>query len=369
MSSRSARVETFVDVSRPHRRTGKLARWRRRSSPSTSASATRRRRPSRSAQRSAARSRSSSSSATTRGASTTTSGWSETARSPAGPSRRACRSSPASSTSPSTSRTTRSSTATFEGEIPKGQYGGRHRRDLGQGHVRARRGEEERRPHGPAARRAAQGHLRARPREALGRPEELADPAQEGRLGARGAHGAQLPADARDPGGGRAARRLALRDQVGRLPDRGHGRRRRGRRSARARTRTTRSASKTSRRSSSRRLKTPDCVVDGEVCALDEDGRPSFSAMQQGKPRDADRLLRLRPARGRGRAARRPAHSRSGASGSRSSSTSGTGRSATRRPSTTATRCSRRRTSRASKGSWPSAWARSTSPGGAHASG
>ncbi|HKG42896.1 MAG TPA: DNA ligase D [Gaiellaceae bacterium] len=30
-------------------------------------------------------------------------------------------------------------------------------------------------------------------------------------------------------------------------------------------------------------LKTPDCVVDGEVCALDEDGRPSFSAMQQAK--------------------------------------------------------------------------------------
>jgi bifunctional non-homologous end joining protein LigD len=26
------------------------------------------------------------------------------------------------------------------------------------------------------------------------------------------------------------------------------------------------------------------CVVDGEVCALDEQGRPSFSAMQQGKP-------------------------------------------------------------------------------------
>src|SRR5439155_12037087 len=30
-------------------------------------------------------------------------------------------------------------------------------------------------------------------------------------------------------------------------------------------------------------LKTPDCVLDGEVCALDEEGRPSFSAMQQGK--------------------------------------------------------------------------------------
>ncbi|HEY5058705.1 MAG TPA: DNA ligase D [Gaiellaceae bacterium] len=28
--------------------------------------------------------------------------------------------------------------------------------------------------------------------------------------------------------------------------------------------------------------RSPDCVVDGEVCALDEQGRPSFSAMQQG---------------------------------------------------------------------------------------
>jgi bifunctional non-homologous end joining protein LigD len=33
-----------------------------------------------------------------------------------------------------------------------------------------------------------------------------------------------------------------------------------------------------------RAVKTPDCVLDGEVCALDERGRPSFSAMQQGKP-------------------------------------------------------------------------------------
>jgi bifunctional non-homologous end joining protein LigD len=31
-----------------------------------------------------------------------------------------------------------------------------------------------------------------------------------------------------------------------------------------------------------RALRTPDCVVDGEVCALDEHGRPSFQAMQQG---------------------------------------------------------------------------------------
>src|SRR5262249_33903286 len=31
-------------------------------------------------------------------------------------------------------------------------------------------------------------------------------------------------------------------------------------------------------------VRPPDCVFDGEVCALDEQGRPSFSAMQQGKP-------------------------------------------------------------------------------------
>jgi bifunctional non-homologous end joining protein LigD len=33
-----------------------------------------------------------------------------------------------------------------------------------------------------------------------------------------------------------------------------------------------------------RALRSSECVVDGEVCALDERGRPSFSAMQQGKP-------------------------------------------------------------------------------------
>jgi bifunctional non-homologous end joining protein LigD len=31
-------------------------------------------------------------------------------------------------------------------------------------------------------------------------------------------------------------------------------------------------------------VRSPECVVDGEICALDERGRPSFSAMQQGKP-------------------------------------------------------------------------------------
>jgi bifunctional non-homologous end joining protein LigD len=30
-------------------------------------------------------------------------------------------------------------------------------------------------------------------------------------------------------------------------------------------------------------VRTPDCVLDGEICALDEEGRPSFSAMQKGE--------------------------------------------------------------------------------------
>jgi bifunctional non-homologous end joining protein LigD len=34
-----------------------------------------------------------------------------------------------------------------------------------------------------------------------------------------------------------------------------------------------------------RALRTPDCVVDGEVCALDERGRPSFAEMQRGGAR------------------------------------------------------------------------------------
>ena len=33
----------------------------------------------------------------------------------------------------------------------------------------------------------------------------------------------------------------------------------------------------------SKAVKTPDCVLDGEVCALDDQGRATFSAMQQGK--------------------------------------------------------------------------------------
>jgi bifunctional non-homologous end joining protein LigD len=39
----------------------------------------------------------------------------------------------------------------------------------------------------------------------------------------------------------------------------------------------------TAARALARAVRTPECVLDGEVCALDERGRASFSAMQQGK--------------------------------------------------------------------------------------
>jgi bifunctional non-homologous end joining protein LigD len=37
------------------------------------------------------------------------------------------------------------------------------------------------------------------------------------------------------------------------------------------------------KRALERAVKTPDCVLDGEICALDEQGRATFSAMQQGR--------------------------------------------------------------------------------------
>ena len=57
-------------------------------------------------------------------------------------------------------------------------------------------------------------------------------------------------------------------------------------------------------------MKTPDCVLDGEVCALDERRPAELLGDAAGKARHADRLRGLRPARGRGGAARRPAAAR-----------------------------------------------------------
>ena len=148
------------------------------------------------------RSRSSSCSATTRGGSTTTSGSSATARSRAGRCRRASRSSRASSTSPSTSRTTRSTYATFEGEIPAGNYGAGTVEIWDHGTYEL----VEEKPNGGLTVRLhgerLDGHVGARPGAALGRPEELADRSQA-RGGGRGAarqgrQPAVVRADARD---------------------------------------------------------------------------------------------------------------------------------------------------------------------------
>ena len=289
--------------------------------------------------RSAGSSRSSSSSATTRGGSTTTSGSSGTARSRAGRCRRACRSSPGSARLAVHVEDHPLALRDLRGRDPEGRVRRRDGRDLGQRHVRARRGEARRRAHRPPARQAARGAVDAGPGEARRRPEELAAPQE-----------ARRAAPATDAGPVRADARHARRQDV----PRGEGwlfevkwdgyralayvRRRRGASSARGTATTLTERFPRVAEALPRALKTPDCVLDGEVCALDEQGRPSFSAMQQGEARDADRLRRLRPARGRGRAARRPAAAASAASGSRSCSTGGTAPSGSPRRSTTARR-------------------------------
>ena len=121
------------------------------------------------------------------------------------------------------------------------------------------------------------------PGQVVRRSEELAPDQEAGRAGAAQAPERRaLRADARHAGREAPDRaRLALRGEMGRLS---HDRLRhaaamptphpqgpglhRALRSGRA-------------ASSPRALRTPDCVLDGEVCAIDEQGRTSFSAMQR----------------------------------------------------------------------------------------
>ena len=158
--------------------------------------------------RQGARSRSSSSSGTTRGGSTTTSASSATARSPPGRCRRACRSSPGQRALAVHVEDHPLDYATLRGRDPEGQLRRRHGRDLGQRHVRARRGEAGRRAHRAAARRAARGHVDARAGAPRRQREELAPHAQARRDGARRVR-ERLQADARDARRGAAARRRA----------------------------------------------------------------------------------------------------------------------------------------------------------------
>ena len=88
-------------------------------------------------------------------------------------------------------------------------------------------------------------------------------------------------------------------------------------------------------------VKTPDCVLDGEVCALDDSGRSSFSAMQQGKPGRPSSSTSSTSSRSRGSRSS-TCRSSSGASGSSRSSTAATRPFGCRRGSTTAVRCTKR---------------------------
>ena len=88
-------------------------------------------------------------------------------------------------------------------------------------------------------------------------------------------------------------------------------------------------------------IKTPDCVLDGEVCAIDEQGRTSFSAMQKGGGPLVYYVFDLLEVEGA--AARSTARSSSGAQSSTAFSTAGTGRSSSRRLSRTGPAWRRRR--------------------------
>ena len=194
----------------------------------------------------------------------------------------------------------------LRGRDPQGPVRGGDGRDLGFGHVRASRGEARRRSDRPPRRRAPAGSVDARPGPPLRRGEELAHSPKARRRRRR-----------KRAGSAPSMRRCWPRSPRTCPPGRAGASRSSSTVTARSRTcagarrgssagtgTTSRRASRTSRGRSSSAIKTPDCVLDGEVCALDEAG--PLELLRDAAGKRGDRLLRVRRPRGRGHAGRRP---------------------------------------------------------------